>query len=337
MNPKRLNHVESIRALAALCVALFHFTNIPYQNGYLVKSEKIRNFFAYGEQGVEMFYIISGFVITYSLLRKDYVIADYFKYVLKRIIRIFPPYFLTIAGIIGMGFLLNRFIWYQPYGVNEGEVLANLFFVVDLFPEYNWINEIFVTLKVEFQFYFLIGLIIPVIKTIRWRFIVFALLFLLTAYLTFGHNTVFQSAPYFLIGMICYFAFDRKWDIYLISLLSLILFILFNYYMLQDFVVAVVTISLIQILSSSTIFLNYTGKISYSLYLIHGLTGGWFLYFVSDYTFAYDHPIIIITLAILFSWFFASVMYEIVEKPTLWISSKVKYRNSQQKSLNSQS
>jgi peptidoglycan/LPS O-acetylase OafA/YrhL len=95
-----------MRAIAALSVALFHFTNHVNVDTPLIASEATRNSFVYGAQGVEMFYLISGFIIPYSFYYGKYQLSDYFSYLGKRLSRLLPPYFLTIFLITLSSYLL---------------------------------------------------------------------------------------------------------------------------------------------------------------------------------------------------------------------------------------
>jgi exopolysaccharide production protein ExoZ len=112
---RRLDHIESIRAIAAIAVAIFHFTNFYSGKSFILTNEKVRSFFEYGAQGVEIFYVVSGFIITYSLYHSRYQITHYFKYLAKRFVRLLPPYYVTIGLILLVSFILNRFVWGIPF------------------------------------------------------------------------------------------------------------------------------------------------------------------------------------------------------------------------------
>jgi peptidoglycan/LPS O-acetylase OafA/YrhL len=56
----RIETIHSIRGLAALLVTCFHMVN-----GNMAAPELAR-MFAYGYLGVEMFFVISGFILPYS-------------------------------------------------------------------------------------------------------------------------------------------------------------------------------------------------------------------------------------------------------------------------------
>ena len=68
-----------------------------------------------GLYGVSVFFVISGFVIPYSLYRGGYRLPQYGKFVLKRIIRLDPPYLVTIILILALGFL-SRVLPYAKVG-----------------------------------------------------------------------------------------------------------------------------------------------------------------------------------------------------------------------------
>jgi len=54
-------------------------------------------------------FVISGFVIPWSLYRSQYVLRDYPKFLLKRNVRLYPPYLASIAiTILATNFVLVR-------------------------------------------------------------------------------------------------------------------------------------------------------------------------------------------------------------------------------------
>lgn len=335
---KRLHHIESIRAFAALSVALFHFTNYYAEGAFLIKSDTIRNTFVYGAQGVEMFYMISGFIIPYSLYKGRYKIQHYFHYLGKRLSRLLPPYFVTIALITFVGYFLSTYIWYTPYNIQFRNIFANSLFAVDFiasfewlaayFPDNAWINPIFETLKVELQFYLLIGLLFPFINRNKYILLGIGFLMLNLGVYTSQMNTVLVNAPFFLLGISAFYIFEKGWKWESITLATFCFIYLGFFYMTQDLVVSLLSFVLILFLPQSFSFLGFTGKISYSYYLIHGLTGGWFLYFTRDTSWFENYPWIMVLFALLLSWCGAFLIYFCIEKPSLIISKKIKYKNT---------
>lgn len=336
-NKAYLNHVESIRAIAALIVGVFHFTNFSTDNVFLLDNEATRDIYKYGAQGVEIFYIVSGFIIPYSLYKSSYRIKNYFQYLAKRSIRLLPPYFLTIALIIGVSYYINTYIWLAGYNIEWRNIGANAFFLVDFiqsnadllahFPDNNWINPVFQTLKVEFQFYIIIGLLIPLIKKDTVYLIGISIILLAIGAYTIPENTVFVNAPYFLLGLAAFYIFENGWNWTNASILILCLLSLFNFYVWQDLFAGLIGFAMVLWLPRKMKFLKFTGKISYSFYLIHGLIGGNFLYFFRDSDLFHNYPYLMVIFALLLSWIGAFLIYFCIEKPSILISKLIKYKS----------
>ena len=85
MSAKRISILDSFRFLAIIAVMLYHFTyrwtGLYHYEGFF------GDWFAYGYYGVEFFFIISGFVICYTLENTSGP-ASFWK---NRLIRLLPP------------------------------------------------------------------------------------------------------------------------------------------------------------------------------------------------------------------------------------------------------
>lgn len=327
MKTRNLGHIETMRALAALAVASFHFIHYSGEGGHLFSNESLKNCAKFGAQGVELFFIISGFIIPFALDQSGYQIRNYFQYLGKRLIRLFPPYLAAIGGIIIVSYLLCRFVWYIDYDLNVRQTLVNIFFLGDVFPEFGWINPIFKTLKVELQFYILMGLIFPLVIRNKWWLTGISIAFLVLGILSKDSYTVLINAPFFLVGLITWLIQKNGNSIFYFVILILTQLMLLRYFQWEDLIVAWLGIAMLMYLPKSTRFLSLTGKISYSFYLIHGLTGGWFLYFVTRDSGFEKYNWVLFLGAILISWIGAYIMYRLIEKPCLKLSAKIKYVN----------
>jgi peptidoglycan/LPS O-acetylase OafA/YrhL len=83
--------LDSLRFYAALSVMLGHFCLI---NGDYYLLMQPQYFFAAGHEAVILFFVLSGFALTDSILNNKFI---YFSYEIKRIIRIYPTYYFDVS------------------------------------------------------------------------------------------------------------------------------------------------------------------------------------------------------------------------------------------------
>jgi len=109
-----------------------------------------------------MFFVISGFILPWSLHRANYTIGRYGRFIAKRIVRIDPPYLVTACAILLLNYASSRtpgFAGTQSFP-GWAAVLGHIGFL-NAFTGQPWLNPVFWTLAIEFQFYLLIGLVFP--------------------------------------------------------------------------------------------------------------------------------------------------------------------------------
>ena len=84
INKSRITELDGLRGIAAILVVLYHYTtrfSLKFNNDILSNI----TFFKYGHYGVQLFFVISGFVIFMSINK----INSPFEFVYKRFIRFF--------------------------------------------------------------------------------------------------------------------------------------------------------------------------------------------------------------------------------------------------------
>src|SRR4051812_47773396 len=91
-----------MRGLASFAVCWYHVT---HGNAAFLSPGVLKSSGSYGWLGVEVFFVISGFVIPYALQGSKYRIRDCGTFLLKRVVRLDPPYFATICVILVLGYL----------------------------------------------------------------------------------------------------------------------------------------------------------------------------------------------------------------------------------------
>ena len=139
---KRILELDAIRAISCLNLLLFHFTWV-YAHKYGFDSPLVW-MFPYGKYGVQLFFMLSGFVNVMTLIGKrsttDFLVA--------RCIRIFPSYWLCIL----LNVLLFSSIPFFAQSVSVGATAANLSTLPKLFG-YENMEPVTWTLQVEMLFY----------------------------------------------------------------------------------------------------------------------------------------------------------------------------------------
>ncbi len=85
--------IDALRGIAITLVLFFHLQIPFFQGGYI---------------GVDIFFVISGFLIANSLTSKKKVFKKSLKvFFIKRVIRLFPVYIFALISVIGMSFFLG--------------------------------------------------------------------------------------------------------------------------------------------------------------------------------------------------------------------------------------
>ena len=89
-----LPQLDGIRAIAVLLVLLLHCFHLPSEGGL---AWAVKHAFSIGWIGVDLFFALSGFLITRILLEskdKPYYLRNFYA---RRFLRIFPLYYLVLC------------------------------------------------------------------------------------------------------------------------------------------------------------------------------------------------------------------------------------------------
>lgn len=318
--------LDFLRGIAALGVVFHHFFGI-------LDPGLLRSASFYGQLGVQVFFVISGFIIPYSLYRSGYRLGNFGKFVLKRIIRLDPPYIVTIIVIIALGILS----WYFPFQkdlvfeASLPQVLLH-FAYANVFFGYPWLSDVFWTLAIEFQYYVLMGLMFPLIfsRRLAVRLLSFAGLGSLAFIITPPAFIFFYIFLFFMGILTCQFKVGLigKHQYSLLLILSIALALITTGF--PATIAAFGAVVAILFLRMKYAVFSFLGSISYSLYLIHSpigkralnvllrLTGGGSMW----------TKLLLIAAATGVSIFAAYLLYRFVEKPAQEWSSALRYRHS---------
>lgn len=317
----------------------------------------------YPNLGVYVFFMISGFVVPWSLQAQQYTISMFPRYMARRLVRLDPPYFAMVA----VGLAIEAFRS-QRMGIDfpiSGTTIAlHLGYLAGL-AGHPWIVSVFWTLGIEFQFYILAGLTFPLLARLptwleslsttvetgagsrvwipsrRGLLVLLLGLALLQFVLiaihqsAFGGHTWLYYSAYFFVGIFVFAVRTGRmhWSLlvaYCVTIAG------FGGLLLGWAVVTVLALLIITLPSRlpwvwSTrggALLSGLGHISYSLYLTHPvIVGGLTRRAVDRGWMSTDAGAVLVFLSeVLLCLTVATVFYYLFERPAVQLSRRVKLR-----------
>lgn len=301
--------IDGLRAIAVLSVILFHLNPGLLPGGYM---------------GVDVFFVISGYLIT-ALIKKD-LAHNQFKFstfYLRRIKRIIPALYVLLFVVTIAAFVVLLPTDLKDYGrslLSQSVFSSNIYFYLksDYFDTPSLLKPILHTwsLSVEEQFYIFYPVLLVFLSKLPGKYTSYILLLLITgaiaaSYYVYDHN---QSAVFYLSPF-------RSWQLLLGAVLNFIplklkspdkpfseIFtwagLLAVFYSLVcmskntpmhglSSIVPTIGTALIIVGNSNKLTsagrilafkpINYTGKISYSLYLWHWPLIVFYMYILGDH------------------------------------------------------
>lgn len=277
-----LIHIQIFRAVALILVVFYHLKFPFFQNGFL---------------GVDIFFVISGYLMVGSSMNITPI-----KFYKKRIDRLWRPYIFTIMFSLFVGIYL---LGYSDFLRLSTQAIYGIFFSSNLFfwQEASYFKDLFNpllhlwSLGVEAQFYLLVPFIYPLLlKNIKYMYLAIIIGFLLCLTALFiSPKTSFYILPFriweFLIGAaIAFFPRPSEHNLLMQSLLPMILTACILFFSIQpdahsiifghpgfaSFIVCFLTALIIHFgipdafcSSFGGKVMNLLGEYSYSIYLVH--------------------------------------------------------------------
>lgn len=336
---KAIMPMEGIRGFAVFLVFLMHYVSLvrPWliegSTSYSI-TEQLQNI---GNVGVDLFFVLSGYLIYGTLIRKKRPFIAYFS---RRIQRIYPTF--TVVFII---YLVLSAIFPALSKIPDGWdglifVIQNFFLMPGLF-DVDSIIAVAWSLSFEFFYYLLIPLLIASFMMRSWKPIARIAFFVLMSILFFGYCAIYGGHIRFLMfasGIVLFEVAENKLirKVPPIGLLALMVgigveiiltqynangwwkyelfYCLFFIFCLECFVSSGLTT---KIFSISPI--RWLGNMSYSYYLIHGLALN-FLFLVIEKIYPGQHTDLWIFWVLLPPAFFFTLipsvmLFVFVEKP----------------------
>ena len=154
-------HVQYLRIAAAMMVVLLHASH-----SYAVHLQgRGLSVFSDGQKGVDLFFVISGFIMTCMTARGDVRPGDFF---LRRLTRVAPPYWIVTAAVLALAVLAPSI--FHTMGLDAAHVAASFAFLPWTHPETGTALPLFQlgwSLNLELEFYLLFALVLAVLPSRR--------------------------------------------------------------------------------------------------------------------------------------------------------------------------
>lgn len=125
----KLASLQVLRGIAALMVLLFH-ANLLFGDGSWIAGSRLGGAFAFGHAGVDLFFVLSGFIILHAHWGDVPSRATVVRYVLRRSVRIYPPVVITVLALVAFLPILRIITGDQGFFPVDGvQIVASLLLV----------------------------------------------------------------------------------------------------------------------------------------------------------------------------------------------------------------
>ncbi|MFU2328098.1 acyltransferase family protein [Pseudomonas sp. NFX98] len=201
MTKRRLNELDLLRFLAAIAVVIFHYAFRGYAGGnmsvmpYPLLAEPAK----YGYLGVELFFMISGFVIL--MTASNNTLKHFF---ISRAVRLYPAFWVCCT----ITFIITLAIGQPRYTATFYQYVVNMTLLSD-FMSIPSIDGVYWSLFVEIKFYLLISVLLAFkkIEKIETYLVLWLLISAMTEAFSFGKLRsilITDYSAYFIAGATFY-------------------------------------------------------------------------------------------------------------------------------------
>jgi len=319
---KSLYQISFLRAIAAIGVCFFHFSRGTITASS--QSNPVIRTLDYGYLGVDVFFVISGFIICYSL-PLSYKLSDFGTFFKKRIIRVEPPYLASIIFTIVVAYFTAYFT-HNPVSFSWLNLLYHIGYINN-FTTNSYINVVYWTLGIEFQFYLIIGLLFSLMnKSIYWLSTII-IIFLAASFIRVPNTAlIFEQLPLFCLGILLYFIIYRA-TFYKPILLVLLAatFVLLALADITLLLTGIFVTIIILIPFHKNRIINFFSSISYSLYLVHVPIGGRVINIAVRYVKTDLQRYVAMLIAFIVTVVVSYLFHIAIERWTTRLSKKIQY------------
>ncbi|MBL8604083.1 MAG: acyltransferase [Myxococcales bacterium] len=165
---QRFALIDALRGVAATSVMLYHYGTGDLRAPLAAKLPALAMLLMKkGWIGVQIFFVLSGYVIanTVGLRRPD--LADAARFSLRRQVRLDPPYWVAMLVAVGVPWYLKLTLHDQRPVAMPRQVLAHLVYLQDIL-HFRPIQPVFWTLAIEVQLYMAFIVMLALLRRLPW-------------------------------------------------------------------------------------------------------------------------------------------------------------------------
>ncbi len=352
---KKLDYIDALRGLAILGVIMVH----TCQYGHFNVPKIIANIIGEGARGVQLFYLASAFTLFLSfknrLTREKSPIRNFF---LRRFFRIAPMYYIGICYYLFQDGLGARYWLGDETHITVLNIISNFTFLHGFNPY--WITSLVPggwSIAVEMTFYAVLPLLFSRVKNLNQAFnlfiystlVKFLLQLFFMKFQLISDNSLWSNylflyfpsqLPVFCLGILLYFLVIENESMRNISGKSILVFsglllaqlgtgiqFVFPNHILFSigFLLLGYALSTFRFIVIVNPIINYIGKISFSMYLVHFAVLHWltrlnFIDYLDNGTLNYIARFSIVSV---FTIFVSSILYKTIEVPFQEIGKRI--------------
>jgi peptidoglycan/LPS O-acetylase OafA/YrhL len=352
---ERLRYIDALRGIAALFVVWLHAASTFSMTSAETAASggwftAIPGYIDVGHIGVVVFFLISGFVIPFSILPDR--AAPVGSFAIKRILRIYPAYWLSVP----LAALVVFWIWGTEFTLRE--VLVNLTLMQDVFGVRS-AEGVYWTLLVELVFYALCVVLLVTGSLFNPRRVAILAAALGLAFVAIaakfwlGRQFMISSSPYWFLNlsvMLCGSLFRSRWNgtardavadallaamvLCYVVLLPLAAWLAVGPKNNEPATYAIgflIFLAGTRVVRIETKLTDWLGRISYSIYLFHVIVflaiEWWLLHRVpAGAAWRTQHIAIYSTIGLAIVLVVASIVHRLVEKPGIRLGHRLAER-----------
>jgi peptidoglycan/LPS O-acetylase OafA/YrhL len=281
--PQRFVYLDALRGIAAIIVVLYHLPRANLLEPVLMSHipGPVMTVINLGDVGVQIFFVLSGFVIAYSLRSFDGTFRSFGNFLARRQLRLAPPYWVALLVVVVLSVLHHIIPGFRATeSITFPNLLLNMLYVHRIFhqPE---VLSVSWTLCLEVQFYLIFTSLLMIPRTrLDLPQLLTILLAVCSIYFWPAHfiaSWFYQQWQLFAFGVLGYWVTSGRSKLWVFALFSLLVCWLalragnWKTVVACGTAISIIGVARLDRLGSALRWrwLQFMGMISYSLYLIH--------------------------------------------------------------------